>query len=72
MYFESAAAVWHMEGHGPYVWAAYGITALVIILMLVMPLLRSRQMSRAIHTDERRRDLAEGRTSEEGQHAPEA
>lgn len=58
MYFENMAAVWHMEGHGVFVWSAYGITFMVIGLMLALPLLRGRRLARAIHADERRRAAA--------------
>lgn len=38
--FESMAAFWLMDGHGPYVWGAYFITALVLIYLLVSPLVQ--------------------------------
>ena len=28
MYFESLSAMWHMDGHGIYVWLAYALTAI--------------------------------------------
>ena len=43
MYFENFAALINMDGHGPYVWAAYAITAIVLILLIVNPLLRKRR-----------------------------
>ena len=54
MYFETWSAVWHMEGHGPYVWAAYSITALIILFLVVSPWLRGRQLTRDIRYDEQR------------------
>ncbi|MCR8921694.1 heme exporter protein CcmD [Dasania sp. GY-MA-18] len=44
MYFENLAALLTMDGHGPYVWAAYGMTALVLILLIINPLLRKRSL----------------------------
>lgn len=35
MYFESFSALWAMEGHGPYVWSAYGVTFMVLLLLVV-------------------------------------
>jgi len=44
--FESLAAFWVMDGHGPYVWGAYIITALVLIYLLVSPLLQRKAFFR--------------------------
>ena len=46
MYFDSLQAMLHMDGHGPFVWAAYAITCLVLVLMLLMPGRRSRRQLR--------------------------
>jgi len=35
MYFESIADFIAMGGHGPYVWAAYGVSALCISLYFI-------------------------------------
>ena len=43
MYFQSLAAVWHMDGHGFYVWLAYALTALPLVIMVWLPLKRMRQ-----------------------------
>lgn len=48
MYFDSLQAVWGMEGHGPFVWAAYAITLAVLALMLAAPLLRARRLRREL------------------------
>ncbi|MGB0765236.1 MAG: heme exporter protein CcmD, partial [Luminiphilus sp.] len=40
MYFDSVTAALNMEGHGAFVWSAYGITFLVLAFMLLQPLLR--------------------------------
>ncbi len=39
-YFESAAAFWHMDGHGPYVWACYAVTIIVFIGLALAPKVR--------------------------------
>lgn len=44
--FESLAAFWVMNGHGPYVWGAYAITAVVLSFLLVSPFLQRRAFFR--------------------------
>ena len=43
MYFDSLQAVMQMDGHGLYVWAAYGVTTVVLLSMLLLPRRRARQ-----------------------------
>lgn len=43
MYFQSLAQLWQMDGHGPYVWSAYLIVALVMIGLVRRPLVRRRR-----------------------------
>ena len=40
--FESLAGFIAMNGHGPYVWAAYAITFAVLIFLLVSPVLQKK------------------------------
>ena len=54
MYFESLAAVWHMDGHGFYVWLAYALTALPLVIMVWLPLKRMRQHWRWLQAEQRR------------------
>ena len=54
MYFESLAAVWHMDGHGFYVWLAYALTALPLVLMVWLPVKRIRQHWRWLRAEQRR------------------
>ena len=54
MYFESLAAVWHMDGHGFYVWLAYVLTALPLVIMVWLPLKRIRQHWRWLQAEQRR------------------
>ncbi len=44
MYFESFAQLWSMDGHGAYVWSAYVIVWLVLIVLLRAPLARRRRV----------------------------
>jgi heme exporter protein CcmD len=50
MYFESLAAVCH----GFYVWLAYALTALPLVLMVWLPLKRIRQHWRWLQAEQRR------------------
>ncbi len=42
MKFDSLPAFFAMDGHGAYVWLAYGITLLAIVLSLWLPALTRR------------------------------
>ena len=48
MYFDSLQALLQMDGHGPYVWAAYAITLVVLLSMLLAPRRRARQQLRQL------------------------
>ena len=54
MYFESLSAVWHMDGHGLYVWLAYALTLLPLVIMIWLPLKRIRQHWRWLEAEQRR------------------
>lgn len=43
MYFETINEIIHMAGHGAYVWTAYGISALVLGALVVMPIRQYRK-----------------------------
>ena len=62
MYFDSLEALLAMEGHGPYVWAAYGITLLVLALVLSAP----RPAAPAAAAGGARRAAARGRPRFQG------
>jgi heme exporter protein D len=51
MYFESLNAAWEMAGHGPFVWAAYGITLLVIAGLILIPHQRAREAEIALRAE---------------------
>ena len=48
-----------MQGHGPYVWAAYGVALVVLTALVVWPLRRNRhlrtEVARQIRIEEARR-----------------
>ena len=54
MYFESLSAVWHMDGHSFYVWLAYALTLLPLVIMVWLPLKRIRQHWRWLQAEQRR------------------
>ncbi len=43
MYFQDFTQLWLKDGHGPYVWSAYLIVALVMIGLVRRPLVRRRR-----------------------------
>jgi len=60
MYFESLAAAWDMDGHGLYVWSAYVLTSLPLVLMVWLPVKRMRQHWRWLQAEQRRSGAATG------------
>ncbi len=40
--FTDFAAFMSMQGHGPYVWAAYGITFIAIVYLVIAPIMEAR------------------------------
>ena len=54
MYFESFAAFFQMVTHGPYVWSAYGISALLVVTNLWLAYRRQRLMLNEIRRLARR------------------
>ena len=54
MYFESFEALLQMDGHGGFVWAAYGITTTVIVLLLLLPRRRQRHTLQRLQGELRR------------------
>ncbi len=65
MYFESLDALLHMDGHGAFVWAAYFITAVVVIGMLLLPRRREARLLKQYAGDVRRQRAAEATTASE-------
>jgi heme exporter protein D len=56
MYFDSLTALWHMDGHGFYVWLAYTLTFLPVAVMVWLPVRRQREHWRWIAAEQRRAD----------------
>lgn len=44
MYFDSLQALITMDGHGAYVWAAYGVTLSVLVLLFLLPYLKHQRL----------------------------
>lgn len=58
MQFESLAALWDMQGHGPFVWSAYAIATATLVALIWLPLQNQRRFFREQQLAERRRQLA--------------
>ncbi|OUS10316.1 heme exporter protein CcmD [Gammaproteobacteria bacterium 54_18_T64] len=58
--FESFDAFVAMAGHGPYVWAAYGVSLAIMAWLAVLPLRRQR----ALFTELRQRVQAQQQRGE--------
>lgn len=41
--FETLADLWAMNGHGPYVWASYGITVIALLVLVFYPLYQQKK-----------------------------
>ena len=65
MYFENFTAALVMDGHGAFVWTAYGIAVVAISLILISPKLKERKILRQI-AGEIRRQQAHVSSSEDG------
>jgi len=59
MYFDSFSAAIAMDGHGGFVWAAYAVTAVVLVLLVTVPMRRRRRQVLEL-VDGFRRDQALG------------
>ncbi len=44
MYFESFSEFLNMGGHGLYVWMAYGLSAVLLVVNVVLPIMHKRQL----------------------------
>ena len=51
MQFDSFSAAVTMGGHGGFVWAAYAITFVVILVMIVRPVLSTRSVQDTIQRE---------------------
>lgn len=55
MQFDSLAALWQMGGHGPFVWSAYAIAFVIMLVLVILPLQRSHRIVSEIRAGEQRR-----------------
>ncbi|RMA81297.1 heme exporter protein CcmD [Umboniibacter marinipuniceus] len=53
MYFESWQAFISMGGHGPFVWAAYGITFLTLLFLIWQPSAQTKALRKAVTNEAR-------------------
>lgn len=44
MYFDSFSEFLNMGGHGLYVWLAYGLTILLLVINFILPIRHKRQL----------------------------
>ncbi|WP_231491541.1 heme exporter protein CcmD [Microbulbifer sp. HZ11] len=62
--FDSLAGFLAMNGHGPYVWAAYGVALLAMAALVLVPTLRQKalraEIARRVRQEEARRRAAQG------------
>ena len=57
MSFDSFADFIAMGTHGPYVWSAYGLTALVVALNIIAPLKQRKKVLAQIRQKMRREEV---------------
>lgn len=69
MAFSSFNEALAMAGHGPYVWAAYLLTAAVLAVLVATPMRRARQSQEQIQAELRRISAAATTPIQEGNHA---
>ena len=55
MYFDSLSAALSMDGHGAYVWSAYAISLLVLVLLVRGPRRRQQMFLRRLAGEQKRR-----------------
>ncbi|MCQ3830491.1 heme exporter protein CcmD [Microbulbifer elongatus] len=61
--FDSLASFIAMDGHGPYVWASYGVALLVLATLAIVPSIRQKalraEIGRKLRQEEARRRAAQ-------------
>jgi heme exporter protein D len=58
MYFDSLDAALTMDGHGGFVWAAYGICLLVLALILLAPRRRQKKILLQLAGEQKRQQAS--------------
>jgi heme exporter protein D len=64
MYFDSLGAALSMDGHGAYVWSAYAISLLVLVLLVRAPRRRQQTFLRQLAGEQKRQQQGHRATSE--------
>jgi heme exporter protein D len=64
MYFDSLGAALSMDGHGAYVWSAYAISLLVLVLLVRAPRRRQQTFLRHLAGEQKRRQQGQTAKSE--------
>ncbi|MFT6551497.1 MAG: heme exporter protein D [Zhongshania marina] len=64
MYFESLSDLLSMSGHGPYVWFCYGVSALVLGILVGVARSRRKQAEQQIRAIVRRKKSSTSSTSQ--------
>ena len=59
MYFDSVTDALAMDGHGAFVWGAYGITFVIIFFVLLRPLMSIRSLNDGIRQEAQRKQRAQ-------------
>jgi heme exporter protein D len=63
MYFGSLAELWAMDGHGAFVWSAYFIVAMTLVLAMYLPIARHRQTVGQVRRRVQRESITASSTS---------
>jgi len=64
MYFQNFEQLLHMDGHGAFVWAAYTITVLVLIAILLAPGRRQRRFLTQLAGELKRQQVTDSNAGE--------
>jgi len=65
MYFDNLQQALVMDGHGAFVWAAYTITLVILVALVVAPRRRERHLRRQLAAVQRRERAARPGPEEE-------
>lgn len=67
MQFDSLSEAMTMGGHGAYVWGAYTITLVVVIVSLLRPIITTRKLQKAIRQASARQSVYSMNEANDGQ-----
>jgi heme exporter protein D len=69
MYFTTLESALAMDGHGAFVWSAYGVTLVVVIYLLLAPGRRQRNILRNLRSEIQRSEIQRSETQRQKQYA---